>query len=187
MAVVLVVRSLGAIGSSAAISDVDAGVKAAGEEHVAQVITHISYLMQKMGRAGLQPDGITYTVLHGMWLRIGNLPQAVGALAQAKQRAAQRYSGSRGLGSYITVTGSDCDTTSPSSKSGEPLWDPVLRDEEISRHLRSMVTAHGNEDENQRQRAANLDQLCVPSHTDLVQVWLPPRHNCECNDANTLA
>ena len=116
-----------------------------------------------MERAGLQPDGITYSVLHGMWLRIGNLPQAVGALAQAKQRAVQRHGGSRGSGSHVSAAGS-CDATFSSFNRGEPLWDPALRDEEISRHLRSMVTVNGNEEESQRRRPANLDQLCVPSH-----------------------
>ena len=91
-----------------------------------------------MGRAGLQPDGATYSVLHGMWLRLGNLPQAVGALAQAKQRAAQSHARSAGGGFRDRIAAADStDDAASSLPIGEPLWDQVLRDEEIGRHLRS--------------------------------------------------
>lgn len=173
--------SLGAIEGGSAKSCIHAEATIASQDHAAQVITHISYLMQKMGRAGLQPDGVTYSVLHGMWLRLGNLPQAVGALAQAKQRAGQRS------GDHAAVTRKTYDNAL--SSIGEPLWDRALRDDEIGRHIRSMADASNDEEnvderrvqhfrstsgleatddstQEQRQRAAKSQRLCV-SRKDL--------------------
>lgn len=183
--------SLGAIRSSLATSDIHAEKNALGDEHCAQVISHVSELLQKMGRAGLQPDGVTYSVLHGMWLQLGNLPQAVGALAQAKHRAAQSHARrtASGFGGRVATEDSTDDAAS-SSSIGEPLWDQVLRDEEIGRHLRSMATAscletrsekkedlvrisrfvgaaerlHRNEEEHQG--PLPTEQLCAPLHLD---------------------
>ena len=191
LSLLVVDGSLGAIRSSLAISDLHGQTNAPGDAHCTQVITHVSDLLQKMGRAGLQPDGATYSVLHGMWLRLGNLPQAVGALAQAKQRAAQSHARSAGGGFRDRIAAADStDDAASSLPIGEPLWDQVLRDEEIGRHLRSMATVtclekrngkqedvvrrsrsaraaerlNHNEEEHQGPRAANLEQLCVPLH-----------------------
>ena len=90
------------------------------------------------GRAGLQPDGATYSVLHGVWLRLGNLPQAVGALAQAKQRAEQQSAAAGSTSHRHGVMGTP---PTPSAALGGALWDQIQRDEEISSRLRSLHAA----------------------------------------------
>ena len=73
-------RSVGSV----PVSEMEAGQV----EVEVEVTAEISRLMQKMERAGVHPDGSTYSTLHGVWLRLENVPQAVGALAQVYIRHA---------------------------------------------------------------------------------------------------
>ena len=108
-----------------------------------EVTAKISRLMQKMERVGVQPDGSTYSTLHSVWLRLDNVSQAVGALAQAKQRAAdprRRASDNEGIGG--------------------PLWDEEERTAELCCHIQlawAMDTA--SEGAVSGRRAAKSGQL----------------------------
>ena len=68
-------------------------------------------------------------MLHGVWLRLGNLPQAVGALAQAKQRAEQQSAAAGSTSHRHGVMGTP---PTPSAALGGALWDQIQRDDEIS-------------------------------------------------------
>jgi hypothetical protein len=134
-----------------------------------EVTAEISRLMVKMDRAGVQPDGSTYSTLHSVWLRLDNVKQAVGALAQAKQRAADPR---RKTGDH---------ESRDSDGIGGPLWDEEMRSGEICRQIRAMDTASegaksgrraaksgklwGYYDELQRQRLAT-----ITTHNTMLEV-----------------